>query len=303
MKLITKLIISTGLLVILAGALVSCTSSQAAAPVPQSTTPLSSTLPKVFMISNLAVNPAEVNAGVQVLIAAKVTNASAVDDNYQSSVRIDSTNKSSLPSFLPADVVKIRAGATQILSVVATLNNPGTYKVTWDDVSQPLVVNPGETLAPNNAPNNATATAPDFTAVDVVTGKTISLKQYSGSAILLNFVNYGCNPSTNQIVGAQLLAIKQLQSQRTDFMPISVFCGCCPPDVLRQFAKDNNLNWPWILDSDYSIAAKYASSLQRFGYPTLIFIDKNQAITEVTGYTNLSTLTEKINKIALDQIK
>lgn len=303
MKLITKLIISTGLLVILAGALVSCTSSQAAAPVPQSTTPLSSTLPKVFMISNLVVNPAEVNAGVQVLIAAKVTNTGATDDNYQGKVRIDSTTRSSLPSFLPADVVKIQAGATQLLSVVTTINNPGIYKVTWDDVSQTLVVNPGETLAPNNAPNNATATAPDFTAVDVVTGKIVSLKQYSGSAILLNFVNYGCNPSTNQIVGAQLLAIKQLQGQRTDFMPISVFCGCCPPDVLRQFAKDNNLNWPWILDSDYSIAAKYAGSLQRFGYPTLIFIDKNQAITEVTGYTNLSNLTEKINKIALDQIK
>jgi peroxiredoxin len=175
--------------------------------------------------------------------------------------------------------------------------------VTWDKVSQILVVNPSENLASENPQNTGPGTAPDFSAADIVTGKKVSIKQFSGSAVLLNFVNYGCNPSTNRIVGAQLLAIKQLQRQRKDFVAISVFCGCCPPDVLRQFARENDLNWPWILDSDYSIAAKYARMVKRFGYPTLIFIDQERVITEVTGYTDLAGITEKINTITQNQIK
>jgi len=124
------------------------------------------------------------------------------------------------------------------------------------------------------------------------------LKQYSGKLILLNFVNYGCNPSTNDKVSAQLLAIKQLQQQRSDFVPISIFCGCCPPDVLRQFAKENSLNWPWILDTNYSIASKYAGAVQQYGYPTLIFIDKNQQINEVSGLTDIDALNASLDKIA-----
>lgn len=236
----------------------------------------------IFKVDNLAVNPSEINAGVQTLVTAKVTNTGGTEDSYQGNIRVDNTTAPLLPAFLGSDKVSIPAGATQLLSVPMTIRNPGTYKVTWDGVSQTLLVNPEEVSNPNSPQSNGPGIAPDFTAVDVVTGKTVSLKQYSGSIILLNFVNYGCNPSTNQIVGAQLLAIKQLQSQRNDFIPFSVFCGCCPPEELRQFARDNNLNWPWVLDSDYSIARKYGNYLKRFGYPTLVFIDKDQFIDETT---------------------
>jgi peroxiredoxin len=131
----------------------------------------------------------------------------------------------------------------------------------------------------------------------VVTGKAVSLKQFAGTPILLNFVNYGCSPSINNVVSAQLLAIKQLKQQRSDFMPVSVFCGCCPPDVLRQFAKQNNFDWPWILDTDYSIAAKYGNYLKKYSYPTLVFIDKAMVITEYTGAIDIPTLTKKIDNL------
>jgi hypothetical protein len=297
MKLKIKLIIAVSLVSIFLVVLSACSSSQAATSITSEAVNGPPKATSVFKVTNLSLNPAEVNAGVQLLIAAKVTNTGVADDVYQTNLRIDNTAKPALPSFLPSDKVKIAHGTTQLLSVTTTINNPGTYKVTWGEVSQTLVVNPGETAASSNSQNAAPATAPDFSAVDVVTGKPVSLKQYKGSAILLNFVNYGCNPSTNQIVGAQLLTIKQLQTQRNDFVPVSVFCGCCFPDVLRQFATDNNLNWPWILDNDYSIASKYASSLNKFGYPTLIFIDKDQFITNIAGSTDLSTLNNKISAI------
>ena len=136
--------------------------------------------------------------------------------------------------------------------------------------------------------------APDFTSVDVVTGQTVSLSQYDGTTVLLNFVNYGCSSSLNQIVSDQLLAIKTLSDQRGDFVPLSVFCGCCPPDVLRNFAEQNEMTWPWILDTDNTIMPSYYDYLSQYGYPTLVLIDKEQLVSGVAGYTNLDTLDAMI---------
>jgi len=102
------------------------------------------------------------------------------------------------------------------------------------------------------------------------------------------------------VVSKQLLAIKELYSQRKDFTPVSVFCGCCPPEVLRDFAEQNDLAWPWILDTDYSIVNSYLSYLRQYGYPTLIFIDQEQYIREIIGYSDLSTLSEKLNQISVN---
>ncbi len=302
MKLSIKVILVACALLAILALSAACSNTQVAKLNPSAAvTPTSQ--PSVFKIDNLAVNPSEINAGIQTLVTAKVTNTGGIDTSYRGNIRLDNTTTPSLPTFLSSDSVNIPARATQLLSIPMTVTNPGTYKVTWDGVSQTLVVNPEDDSNSNNPQSIGPSTAPDFSAVDVVTGKTISLKQYNGSIVLLNFVNYGCNPSTNQIVGAQLLAIKQLQSQRNDFVPISVFCGCCPPEVLRQFAKDNNLNWPWILDTDYSIARKYANYLKSYGYPTLVFIDKDQLIQGFSGYLDLSTLNTKLNDIATIGVK
>ena len=141
------------------------------------------------------------------------------------------------------------------------------------------------------------ASASDFSAVDVVTGETISLSQFKGSKILLNFVNYGCNQRTNQIVSAQLLDIKSLIEQRDDFIPVSVFCGCCPVDTLRDFATENELSWSWILDTDNSIVQNYLEYIQTYGYPTLVFINKYQNIEEFSGYCDTPTLSDKLDKL------
>ena len=153
-----------------------------------------------------------------------------------------------------------------------------------------------EAFQEKEAAITGSATAPGFTGIDVVTNETVSLDQFKGSTILLNFVNYGCSTSLNQTVSAQLMVIRDLRKQRDDFIPISIFCGCCPPDVLRQFATQNGLTWPWILDTDYSIVNSYYEYLKEHGYPTLIFIDKNQDINMVTGYCDFFTLGTKIDE-------
>jgi len=152
-----------------------------------------------------------------------------------------------------------------------------------------LVVTPAEASPPPGE-----APAPDFTGVDVVTGRTVSLGQYEGTTVLLNFVNYGCSSSLNRIVSDQLLAIRTLSDQRGDFIPLSVFCGCCPPDVLRDFAEQNGMTWPWVLDVDNTIVRLYQDHLRQYGYPTLVLIDSGRLISEVAGYTDLDTLDAMI---------
>jgi len=298
MKLGIKSIIIVGLLI--AALTVGACSVSRAAVVP-GTSPATSTTPGVFKVNNLAVNPAEVNAGVQILIAANVTNTGLTGEKYSGKIRIDNIAQPSLPTFLFSPEEPVPGGASKLLSLTTTITYPGTYKVTWGDVSRGLVVNPDDALTSGSNKNTSSLVninATDFNAVDVVTGKGVSLKQFAGSPILLNFVNYGCSPSINNIVSAQLLAIKQLKAQRSDFTPVSVFCGCCPPDVLRQFAKQNNFDWPWILDTDYSIAAKYGNYLKKYSYPTLVFIDKGMVIREYSGAIDISTLTQKIDSLA-----
>ena len=139
--------------------------------------------------------------------------------------------------------------------------------------------------------------APDFTATEVVTEQNITLSDYKGSVILLNFVNYGCSSSINNVVSRQLLDIKEIYEQMDDFIPLSVFCGCCPEEVLRDFAEENGLMWPWILDTDYSILSNYENYLRIYGYPTLVYIDSKQNIREIAGYSDQDTLTVVLERI------
>lgn len=286
------------LLLVLTLSLVACagpTSAPASTPTPEPN-PTPSRTPAVFQVTQLTVNPPEVNPGVDVIITAKVTNTGQTDGDYTAELRIESVNTASLPAFFYSEKVTIAAGASQLVSVLACRSKPGIYKVIWGELTGEFtVVRPTEPSSPKiTAPNPSTA--PDFTGVDVVTNATISLSQFKGSTVLLNFVNYGCDPSVNQIVGAQLLAIRELMEQRDDFTPLSIFCGCCPPDTLRSFAKENGLTWPWILDTDNSIVRQYVSYLREYGYPTLIFIDKGQYIREVSGYCDVPTLSVKIDE-------
>ena len=151
---------------------------------------------------------------------------------------------------------------------------------------------------PESAPPPDGSSALDFNGVDVMTGDPISLSQYRGTTVLLNFVNYGCSASLNEIVSEQLLVIKDLANQRDDFAPLSVFCGCCPPEVLRDFAEQNNFEWSWLLDLDNEILRQYYDYLVQYGYPTLVLIDKDQRVIEVAGYTDLDTLDAMIDGLS-----
>ncbi len=252
--------------------------------------------PTAFQTANLAINPTKVNPGVEIIITAQVTNTADTEAAYGAGLILNDVT-------VETTEVTMAAGESRPLSFVGAIATPGTYKVTWAElVGEALVPRlTGEFMVVQEEPIDLAGSkiiAPNFAAVDVLTGETLSLTKFSDATVLLNFVNLGCSSRLNQVVGAQLLAIKELRGQRNDFMPVSVFCGCCQPDVLRQFAVQNDLTWPWILDTDNSIVLKYERYLREYGYPTLVFIDKEQNIREVTGYIDTSTLSAKIDEIS-----
>lgn len=247
-----------------------------------------------FETTALAVNPSEVYPGVEVVVTAQVTNTSDAESTYTAGLSLGDET-------VGTTEITLAAGESKPVSFTKSMANPGTYRVTWTELVGEFLVPrlTGKLVVVGDGETGSTAlgTAPDFTSEDVLTGETISLSQYSGSVILLNFVNYGCSQPTNEKVSAQLLTIKALKAQRDDFIPVSVFCGCCPKDVLRQFATDNQLTWPWILDTDYSVVPKYTSYISKYGYPTLILIDKDQKIIEVSGSLDASELAAIIDQL------
>jgi len=298
MRFEAKQIILLLILINIIGIVVACGSTEVSVPEPSvEEVPLELS---AFQVTNLTINPDEVYTGVEVVITAEVTNSGDTEDEYTAELRIHDVDGTSLPEFRGLKKVIMAPGETRLMSFLVSKKIPGTYKVTWGDVTGEFAVMKPALTQPNS-PSMTTpksVVAPDFSGVDVVTNDTISLTQFKGSAILLNFVNYGCSESLNQIVSAQLLAIRDLTKERDDFTPISIFCGCCPQAALREFALQNELKWPWILDTDYSIIAKYADYLRKYGYPTLIFIDKEQQIREVTGYNDVRSLSAKIDGIS-----
>jgi peroxiredoxin len=184
-------------------------------------------------------------------------------------------------------------GIVMIMFIVAyTSSVPGEsgYEFNPDDFKTPKEISVEKSYSWD------VVSAPKFASTDVTTGKTVSLNQQKGTLVLLNFVNYGCNPQINEIVSAQLLIVKELYEQRGDFEPISVFCGCCPESTLKNFASQNGLNWTWILDKDYSVIKLYSEYVSAYGYPTLVFVDENGDIQDATGYLEKSELAARIKQ-------
>jgi len=93
-----------------------------------------------FQITELAINPARVNPGENVTITAKVTNTGDTEDNYTAGLRINNVTEASSPTFYGSKEIIIAAGASQPLSFVVSRDTPGTYKVTWGELTGEFVV-------------------------------------------------------------------------------------------------------------------------------------------------------------------
>ena len=94
-----------------------------------------------FRLSNLEINPTEVNTGENVVVTANLVNAGGTQGSYTAELKINGVTEQSEELIIPA-------GADYMLVFKISKDLPGTYVVTLGDLSDWYVVN--ELSTPEN---------------------------------------------------------------------------------------------------------------------------------------------------------
>jgi peroxiredoxin len=132
--------------------------------------------------------------------------------------------------------------------------------------------------------------APDFSLTDL-DGNTVSLTDFRGQGVLLNFWASWCGPCRTEMpylqeiheqwsyLGIAVLAVNLEESQTT----------------VNNFVTDNNLTFPVLLDTQAEVAKMYSIS----AIPTTVFIDKDGIITErkVGSFPNRESIEPSLGEI------
>ncbi len=128
-----------------------------------------------------------------------------------------------------------------------------------------------------NAPfKSAEVIAPDFSLKDLQ-GKTFKLSRYSGKPVLLFFGATWC-PSCR----AEIPAYKNIYATYSKSSLEVVYIDIMEPvKKVARFAKTNSLTYKVLIDGDGNVADNYGI----IGVPTLILIDKEGYVTEISHRT------------------
>ncbi len=117
--------------------------------------------------------------------------------------------------------------------------------------------------------------APDF-ALKNVQGDSIKLSDYKGKVILLNFWATWCGACKEEMASMQNL-YSSLKADGVEVLAISI--DRWNEDRVQEFARDNNLSFPVLLDQDQKVRRQY----HVMGLPTSYLID---AEGKIRGYAS-----------------
>jgi peroxiredoxin len=108
--------------------------------------------------------------------------------------------------------------------------------------------------------------APNFTLKDL-NGKSVSLSDYQGKAVFINFLDTSFEASSNQLPFFQELHQEWSKEGNIVLLTIAVTEDA---DTIKTFIQQNNYTFPVLLDSNFEVSEKY--NVQYI--PTSIFIDR-----------------------------
>jgi peroxiredoxin len=167
--------------------------------------------------------------------------------------------------------------------------------LTPDGGAGPAAGAAADTLPPNPLKGKQ---APDFTLTDTA-GKKVSLADYKGKAVLVNFWATWCGPCKVEIPWFEKLH-DQYASQGLEILGVSVDdldeddkarLATEKAEVVR-FAKGEGINYPVLLDG---LSLKSYGELDAF--PTSFYIDRSGKVIEVvTGLVSRDEVEANIKK-------
>ncbi len=135
------------------------------------------------------------------------------------------------------------------------------------------------TAACNHSTNNIMRTAPDFTLKDL-SGKDVSLKDFQGKVVLVDFWATWCPPCRNSIpelVGLQ----ERYRDQGLVIIGISLDDPVKADDrFLIAFKKENRINYPILRGGGiFRVVEDYFGD-EKLGIPTMYIIDRKGVIVD-----------------------
>ena len=135
--------------------------------------------------------------------------------------------------------------------------------------------------------------APDFTLPDLASGQSISLSDFRGRIVVLNFWASWCLPCREEAPGLQAM----WQAYRSRGVQ---FLGSNYADdrfAARAFVDEFGITYPSVFDPSGRLAADYAF----FGLPSTFVIDGSQRIrVQFTGYVTAGQLRRSLDQLLGD---
>jgi thiol-disulfide isomerase/thioredoxin len=129
----------------------------------------------------------------------------------------------------------------------------------------------------------------DFKLKDL-NGKDVSLSDYRGKKVFLNFWASWCPPCKAEMPEMEKL---YQETKDSDLVILTVNLGE-DKSIVQKFINDNRYDFPVLLDTDNVVASKY----QVVSIPTSFFIDKEGNITyKHIGSMSIEDMKKYINNI------
>lgn len=120
----------------------------------ESTLVVEKPLPPDFRLSNLEINPTEVDTGEKVVITAKIANVGGTQGRYTAELKVDDCT-------VQTEEVTVAAGTDSTLSFGICADLPGTYTVTLGELTGIFMVAvPIQPIPPNNPSSTPPVTYP-----------------------------------------------------------------------------------------------------------------------------------------------
>lgn len=176
-----------------------------------------------------------------------------------------------------APVVMLTRGVAGLALVLALL---GTYAERWGLNGQPGEPRPGAV--------RVGSLAPSFQARDLA-GATVSLDDYRGRVVVLNFWATWCPPCR-----VEMPELEAYQAEVGGRLAILGIDMGEPPEAIRPFVREYGVTFPILLDESGAIAATYSVT----GLPTSVILDRAGFIRErVVGAMTRDGLARRVERL------